>query len=299
MAATSRRTIEFRWPTQVSADIMEKYAQTYCRGSYLAESGCAWYHGNWKHLKALDLVSNPYWHARTYLRHFGRALSSFVCTRVLISGTADDGLLSLLSVPVSCMDDPRRVRFTVMDVCPTPLHVCHDFAEASGLNVNTLQGDARHLPCDDGSVDVIATDAFLTRFSDSDKRAVVREWFRVLGPGGIVLTTARVENDKPTRYFSAPAMASYAQRVSYALRAAARAKRHGDPPLVTARRALVYSSNMKSRPFKSEAEVASLFEQNGMKAFLSQGPAGLQEAEPRHYQFVVAYKPGAAGGIMT
>lgn len=54
--------------------------------------------------------------------------------------------------------------------------------------IQVQQGNAMNLPFEDGSFDVIINEAMLTMLSGAAKQKAVAEYFRVLKPGGLLLT---------------------------------------------------------------------------------------------------------------
>lgn len=55
-------------------------------------------------------------------------------------------------------------------------------------SIHVQQGDALHLPFADESFDVVLNEAMLTMLADKSKAQAVAEYFRVLKPGGMLLT---------------------------------------------------------------------------------------------------------------
>lgn len=66
---------------------------------------------------------------------------------------------------------------------------------ATGLaNIEFHHEDALHTSFDDSSLSAIETDLFLQFFSPDAKQALVREWARILEPGGIITTRDFVQS---------------------------------------------------------------------------------------------------------
>lgn len=73
--------------------------------------------------------------------------------------------------------------------------------EEAGLSnlVHVQEGDALHLPFGDESFDVVLNEAMLTMLTDKSKQQAVSEYFRVLKPGGMLLThDVLLTKEKPT-----------------------------------------------------------------------------------------------------
>ncbi|MDO5696131.1 MAG: class I SAM-dependent methyltransferase [Eubacteriales bacterium] len=73
-----------------------------------------------------------------------------------------------------------------------------NIAEAGlGHRLKVLRADARNLPFDDASFDIVMNEAMLTMMTDSSKAACIREYARVLRPGGALLTHDLCVRDVP------------------------------------------------------------------------------------------------------
>ena len=64
------------------------------------------------------------------------------------------------------------------------------------LDVTFTCADARALPFADGSFDLVETDFLLQFLGPADRRAVLREWARVLRPGGGLMTRDWVTHER-------------------------------------------------------------------------------------------------------
>ncbi|WP_313752044.1 class I SAM-dependent methyltransferase, partial [Mixta calida] len=62
--------------------------------------------------------------------------------------------------------------------------------DAAGLadRIQLSEANAHHLPFPDNSFDVVINEAMLTMYADKAKQRLVREYYRVLKPGGCLLT---------------------------------------------------------------------------------------------------------------
>lgn len=181
-----------------SADKMEEYSSRYCKGSYLTKKGekCDWYHSSWQYLRILDMVSCPQWHDSFYRLSFLKAISSSA-RDVLISGLADYSIIYQLaqSIPKELL---QKIVITVIDSCATPLQITrwfnNWFEERNGfrLNLRYVQRDALQTHFESNTFDVIATDAFITRFNFDLQKELLGEWRRILKQNGVIITTARL-----------------------------------------------------------------------------------------------------------
>ena len=142
---------------------------------------------------------HPDRHAGFYHACLEEVIARDHVTDVLISGTADYGALQQIysATPAEKM---RRLKIHVLDLCSTPLRICDWYARTikqpgqAMPRLLPLEEDVLATNFPDETVDVIMTDAFLTRFSSDEKTRVVMEWRRILKPGGVVVTTARISN---------------------------------------------------------------------------------------------------------
>lgn len=80
----------------------------------------------------------------------------------------------------------------VLDISPYALSQSERFLETCQdiecANISFVEGDALKLPFADAHFDWIETDFFIQFFSAQEKVTLLREWYRVLKPGGIVTT---------------------------------------------------------------------------------------------------------------
>lgn len=248
-----------------SADYMRREARRHCHGSYLTggSSTCDWYHQSWQYLRMLGLVSTPGWHSNFYRRCFDQAFESEV-REVLVSGTADFAIVDHLArcVPPELLN---CVVFTVLDICWTPISSCkwYDrwYKENTGKNLNlrVAQRDALDSRFENDVFDMITTDAFLTRFPETQRNRLVSEWHRILKPGGRIVTTARLSGgskvekvicgDGEIEDFVLRAYQGVEERKSWL----------GPMKSIIGRLARNYASNIISYPLPSEDYISELF----------------------------------------
>jgi hypothetical protein len=111
---------------------------------------------------------------------------------ILVAGAADTGLLALCAHAafMAGPDTFRRARFTVLDLCETPLELCRDYARRHGLALRAEAVDLME------TTQTYATDVFLHHslfnFVPPDVRVrVLRKFGQWLTPGGrIVFSTS-------------------------------------------------------------------------------------------------------------
>lgn len=189
---------------------MYKTACTHCKADYVDEDSCFWYHSVWQYLRLLNCVSSPEWHKDFYKE----AIEGYIKKnnkskiKILISGCADN---SMLHVIVDTLAEVMKERpglsgdIVAVDLCETPLLVCEKWWEKAGkesaLYMKVLQSFRfSKIPKDifkysDSAVDLIITDAFLTRFPKDMVQALLRHWGSLLSADGQVITTVRIHED--------------------------------------------------------------------------------------------------------
>jgi hypothetical protein len=199
-------------PLAQSADMMATIAKMSCSKHLYAGGTCAWYHSIWQYLRLFDLVSSPAWHADFFSKALDEALSRLAEAatpdrhpRVLITGTADYSMLAY--VLRSAERTGVALDVTVMDQCRTPLIACQWYARLRDILPNAAPSasrvdiwerdifeflDEKAGPEGEAQFDVIATDAFLTRFKPKKAAQITRIWNRLLALGGSLITTTRI-----------------------------------------------------------------------------------------------------------
>lgn len=82
------------------------------------------------------------------------------------------------------------VELTAIDLDEQALEIAKTNAINKGVSekIEFLLADARELPFADNTFDVVINEAMLTMLTQSDKEKAIREYHRVLKPGGVLLT---------------------------------------------------------------------------------------------------------------
>ena len=272
--------------------ISEVTARQWCRkkSSYISQEnheGCQWYHGSWKFLKKLGMVSEPRWHLEFYLNNIYSILRDASAPSILICGAADEGMLSVVLNALS--DYQSYARIVMCDLCLTPLLLSERFLKSLSLSNNYefffVVGHALTLPFQDNSFDIIVTDAFLTRFTKQHAQDICVEWERVLRPGGRVVTTARLwDNLRPMPELF---QVSFRERIKYTFRAISRAKKEDVSTLKAARVAWGFAQKMTSHPFANIDQVVDTCNQLQISVTISDEQ---EEVSMRRYARIVGIK---------
>ena len=307
-------------PLVRSADMMAAVAKMSCSNRMYVEGTCSWYHGAWQHLRLFNLVSSPGWHDDFYHESLAEALRRSSATsavesdadgetnrraKVLITGTADYSMLAYVLDSAERAQIPVDVR--VVDQCRTPLIACQWYARQRGIPADLPSpGDSQvhvsemdMLQADDPGgqkvfkseyYDLIVTDAFLTRFDRVEAKKIIQTWYRLLCPGGTVVTTVHLHP------LDAPRGGILDEVSDFAVRARDRAARwrpYIETPLdelTTAARQ--YATQMRSYDLGDVPAVRELFTETGFIVEHDQPSRVPGELRPATYTQLVARKPG-------
>lgn len=105
--------------------------------------------------------------------------------RVLIAGSADTGLISL----VCDAYEGHLLHATIVDRCTTPLKLCDEFAACRNLDVRCVQGDLETFTAPD-SFDLVFAHLVLGFMTPDQRSQTLNNWAESLAPGGkLVLAT--------------------------------------------------------------------------------------------------------------
>lgn len=242
---------------------------------------CAWYHGSWPVLKGLGVFISLKSDDDFLLPQLQAAIAGGA-RRILVSGTADAGMLARIAV---CLPDAPELDITVLDCCATPLALCRQYAGLAGFAIRTVRADILDYR-DAGGFDLICTHSFLTFFDAAARRRLVSQWFDLLRPGGVVLTAQRVrpgETEAVTRYPPAEvaALQDTAERLARTLGDAL-----GVDAVQARRSAWLYATHHCTHLIASEAQLREPFDQAGFS---------LEHFAPPPADAPVSDVPGAPG----
>jgi len=153
-------------------------APTLCQPGH----GCEDYHRAWGLVRLLLSEGRLPSGEAFFQRQIAR-LAQQGARRVLVSGGADSGVCALVVQAFRAVDTEPEVVFA--DRCATSLAVNVRYAQAAGVNMQTVLGDVCDLNV--SPVDVVVAHTFLPFFEGSQRQAVLQTWYRNLKPGGEVL----------------------------------------------------------------------------------------------------------------
>lgn len=155
------------------------------------EHGCCDYHRGWSLVRWLELGGE----LPAGLDFFQRELSVFLSqssNRILISGAADTGVLSMVLKALSASQIQPEIVFA--DRCRTTVQQNTLLAKHVGKEVQFHCCDIRELDC--SPVDIIIAHSFLLFFEEPPRQQVINAWSRLLKPGGKVLMSNSITDDE-------------------------------------------------------------------------------------------------------
>jgi hypothetical protein len=236
------------------------------------------------------MVSTPSWHNDFYQNALKEALLGKKHARILISGTADYGMLQQI---ISLEDSSSISEIIVLDLCRTPLEICSWFRKkyiSSAITLNYFQQDIVGNVLGDKSQDIIITDAFLTRFTPDQRKKIVQEWKRMLKDDGFIITTIRIGSNSaaPDRAIKSTEadVRRYSQKAKNRTESAGRLFKNIEAKIIN--KAKEYAKNIISYPFVDENEIVKLFE--GFELTINLGMVSGELQENTTYAKVIAKK---------
>jgi len=247
--------------------------------------GCRWYHALYPALRALRLAASPDRHADFFAQAFGEAARGGDVSRVLVTGTADSGILEhLLRAWWEARAPAPEV--DALDLCETPLRLCVAYGRAVGVPVGIQPADVLAFEAAQ-PYDLVCTHSFVVKFGPEARPALFARWASLLRPGGRVVSTVRIAEDDG----AAATGHTAAQAGAFEARVLARAEpllpSLGVSRDVLAAELAVHAREVRSVPVPSEAALRSLLEHAGFglshlelrergNASAAQGGAGVE-----------------------
>jgi len=208
------------------------------------------------------MVSTPTWHHDFYRKELATGLAVTGSAQALITGAADYSTLAYLAAAAKDVNEHAQIH--VLDQCATPLFACRWYAKRNGLDIIPYEDDIfsfDRLPS--ASLDLICTDAFLTRFARPDAQRILGIWHRLLRTSGRVVTTVRVHQRSLVARDTEAAIADFRER------AVQRARRWEPFLHRTAAEigelAEVYARKMQGSPLGDVAEIRMMIQNAGFQ----------------------------------
>lgn len=113
---------------------------------------------------------------------------------IVIPGSADTGILSTCAHAALALgqDIASRVRFTVLDICETPLLLCQAFADRHGIDLTTRRMDLNEASMD-VPADIVVIHSLLRYLPADNHVAFLRRMGEWLKPGGKIILSNRLQ----------------------------------------------------------------------------------------------------------
>lgn len=250
-------------PLELSAPLALQLAPTLCRLDPATGESCAWSHGLWQYLRLFGLVGSIEYHTDFYRQALSTVDAAGTKPRILISGAADYGLLA--RVIMAFRERGLEPDITVVDLCPTPLHLNRWYAERVGCAIEICVCDI-HAYTTAAPFDAICADSFLGRFAPEERNPLIAKWHGLLRPGGAVITVNRVRaggGGSAAVGFSTDQAIAFANRVRSAAENMGSAL--GADAQAFTRLARDYTARHRTWPVVSATEFGALFERAGFR----------------------------------
>ena len=155
------------------------------------QEDCGWYHASLPTLRLLGVFDSPGSDDDFLLPAFDAEFARGA-RRVLVSGCADAAMLARVA---ACLPAGERVEVVVLDRCRTPLELCRDYAARHGLTIELVHRDILDYAAE--PFDLVCTHSFLSFFDGPAREQLGRAWWRLLRPGGCVVTAQRIRVGAP------------------------------------------------------------------------------------------------------
>lgn len=264
-----------------------------------APNVCDWYHQAWAYLRAIGVLSGIQAERTFFMNHFQALASTQLFPQVLVSGSADTGMLELLQMAYLPRQAPLSV--SVVDQCPTPLHLNQRYADHYRIPITQYTCDIFDLQPKQ-PFDVICTHSFFSFIPPEKLDKLIKQWFQWLRPGGYVLTSQLIRPFYPGKklQFNPREIADFTEKV---MQAAARSDFTPLQPSEIVRLATHFAQNKEAYILTSPDPMRDAFEKAGfnLKVFAPapeevqaahRGAAPDQQKDRLRYQ-ICALKPTA------
>lgn len=247
-------------PVVESAPLAHWIAERLCRTDPATGESCAWYHGFWQYLRALDLATTPAHHADFLRDAFQMAAGERSRLRVLISGAIDYSMLA--HVLWACGLNGVTPEVTVVDICDTPLFLNHWYARRVGCRIRSFRSDVLDHPAE-AAYDVVCTHSLLGQFAPARRHELVARWRQALRPGGRVITVNRIRPAGGTGPVGFSSQQARALREAVMRLSPQQREQLEILPDELVRGAELYAARRRPYPIRSREDLAVLFEEAG------------------------------------
>lgn len=160
----------------------EEFAKKYCKDD------CYSYHLSWSYLRAANLVGGVESDKEQILTLLKPLLLSDKKLNILIAGSADTGLYSLLLPFVN-----SNHTITLVDRCSTPLNSCKEITP-SGINFKVSHSDLLNYE-PKKKFDIILCHSILVFFSDEDREKLLKNFSSWLSSDGSLIIASRLKTN--------------------------------------------------------------------------------------------------------
>lgn len=179
-------------PLEESAPLARELAEQHCDQAD-PETSCLLYHSAWQYFRLIRLIRTIAADDDFLLSALQNLASTGLFDRVLISGSADYGMLA--RVIHAYRKVGREPRVTLVDICRTPLELNRWLAQREGANLNIVHSNILEFASEQ-PFDLICTHSFVGRFYGR-RSQLLKVWRGLLRPGGQIVTTTRIRPGLP------------------------------------------------------------------------------------------------------
>jgi SAM-dependent methyltransferase len=176
----NEETITSREDLSGLAQFSFDHADHYCNEQH----GCAPYHKAWSFLRLFER-GGALPKGEDFYREELKSVVERGGKRVLLSGSADTGLMALVSKVFKEFDVTPEL--TLVDRCRTVIEQNKLFADSMNLNVHFFVGDIQDFRAE--PFDVIIAHSFMLFFPQDELNVLASAWRSLLKENGLVLST--------------------------------------------------------------------------------------------------------------
>jgi SAM-dependent methyltransferase len=248
-------------PLAEAALLAREIAPALCRAVSRYQGVCDWYHGFWLCLRLMGVGKTYGGQAGFYLPALQEIAGTGDSPRVLVTGSADYAIPSL--VLSAYARETAGLQLTVTDLCETPLYLTRWYAERIGADVTTDRADILDYTTEE-PFDVALTNSFFGSFAPEQRPGLFAAWARLLRPGGKLLFTNRLRPGVTgVVRFSPSEVEAYCNTVAgEASRLPEPLNRDPEAMVAAARR---YAETYISHPIGSQDDIVRYLEEAGFR----------------------------------